>query len=432
MKKTRNYKTRNYETQLATRREFLSYGAKGAGLLALSATAPGFLVETANAIGEDAVDRDGRILVLIKLGGGNDGLNTLVPVNDGTYYDYRPKIAIPAGETLKINKDFGFHPACKGFEQLYKDGQLAVIQDVGYPNSTRSHFSGQDFYERGGGLEFSTGWLGRYLDAGSPPGQASLATTPAATHISQHLPIVLRSERPQPVFSMLSSNVKRLMQRAAAEDETAKLLRETISAVESEQNDKINYLNIAYMNALVTEEKVREVISSYKPDADYPRSGLASDLRAVAAMIASGMGTRIYSLDIGGFDTHSGQPNRHATLIGEVSSAISAFVSDLGGKKLADKVIVMPFSEFGRRPYENGSNGTDHGTNSVFFVAGGAVKGGIYGKHPTIPEDKRSDLKFTEDSIDFRQLYATILAKWLGADPEPILREKYKQLDFLA
>lgn len=160
------------------------------------------------------------------------------------------------------------------------------------------------------------------------------------------------------------------------------------------------------MNAFVTEEKVRNVISSYKAGADYPDSGLGSDMRAVAAMIAAGLGTRIYSLDLAGFDTHSNQLGRHAELMGEVSGAISAFLSDLRGKKLADKVIVMPFSEFGRRPYENGSSGTDHGTNSVFFVAGGAVKGGLYGKHPTIPKDNRSDIPFTEKSTDFRQLYA--------------------------
>ena len=147
-------KNRKEPRQVATRREFLSYGAKSAGLVAPGSAAPGFLVNTAQAIGEEASDKDQRILVLIKLGGGNDGLNTLVPVNDRTYYKYRPNLAIPKEEALMIDEDFGFHPAAEGFQRLFGDGQLAVIQDVGYPNSTRSHFSGQDFYERGGGLEF--------------------------------------------------------------------------------------------------------------------------------------------------------------------------------------------------------------------------------------------------------------------------------------
>ncbi|HJM62161.1 MAG: DUF1501 domain-containing protein [Roseibacillus sp.] len=418
--------------RIATRREFLSSGAKSAGLVALGSSAPGFLVNTAHAIGEEATDKDGRILVLIKLGGGNDGLNTLVPVNDRTYYEYRPKLAIPKEEALMISEDHGFNPACTGFQRLFGEGQLAVIQDVGYPNSTRSHFSGQDFYERGGGAEYAgSGWLGRYLDAVIPPDIARKTSSPVATHISRALPIVLRSRRPQPVFSMLSSDVRRLMQRAMAKDETAELLRSTIQAADNEKNDKVDYLNIAYMNALITEEKVRTVIGNYKADANYPKSNLASDMRAVAAMISAGMGTRIYSLDTGGFDTHSNQLNRHAQLVGGISGAISSFLADLEAKKLADKVIVMPFSEFGRRPYENGSAGTDHGTNSVFFVAGGAVKGGLYGNHPSIPKDERSDLKFTKKSIDFRQLYATVLGKWLGADPEPILKGNYKPLDFL-
>ena len=415
-------KNRRSLPQAATRREFLATGSKSAGLVALGSSAPGFLVNTAQVLGEEASDKDRHILVLIKLGGGNDGLNTLVPVNDRTYYKYRPSLAISKEDALMIHEDFGFHPASTGFERLFGDGRLAVIRDVGYPNSTRSHFSGQDFYERAGGQEYAgEGWLGRYLDTEIPPDMARKTTTPVATHISRHLPIVLRSQKPQPVFSMLSSDVRRLMKRAMAKDETAKLLRTTIASTDSEKNEKISYLGIAYMNALITEEKVRDVISNYKADAKYPRSNLASDMKAVAAMISAGMGTRIYSLDIGGFDTHSNQLARHARLMGELSGAISTFIADLEAKKLADQVIVMPFSEFGRRPYENGSAGTDHGTNSVFFVAGGAVKGGLYGKHHSIPKDQRSDIQFTKESIDFRQLYATILEKWMGADSKSIL-----------
>ena len=424
--------TRRAPRTVATRREFLSFGARGAGLVALGNAAPGFLVNTARAIGEDASDKDRRIVVLVKLAGGNDGLNTLVPVNDRTYYKYRPNLAIPKEEALMISEDFGFHPAAAGLKQLFGDGNLAVIQDVGYPNSTRSHFSGQDFYERGGGLEFvGSGWLGRYLDAVIPPDQARRSSTPAATHISRHLPIVLRSKKPQPVFSMLSSDIRRLMQRAMAKDETAELLRNTIEAAGKEKNQMVDYLSVAYMNALITEEKVRDVIRDYKADTEYPQSNLAADMRAVAAMISAGMGTRIYSVEIGGFDTHSNQDTRHTQLLTELSGALSSFLADLEGKKLADQVLVMPFSEFGRRPYENGSAGTDHGSNSVFFVAGGAVNGGLYGKHPSIPKDQRSDLQFTKKSIDFRQLYATVLGKWLGADPKPILNEDYEQLEFL-
>jgi len=415
-----------------TRREFLSLSAHGTGLVALSAMAPGFLADTVRALGADAADKDGKIIVMIKLAGGCDGLNSVVPVNDDTYYDFRPQISIPKSDTLKIDDDFGFNPTMTGFDKLFKEGDLAIYRDVGYPNSTHSHFSGQDFYERGGGFEFSgSGWLGRFLDAECPPDLAMKSPKPVATHISRYLPITLRSKTPQPIFSMLSSDVKRLMQRAVEEDAAARLLKEVVTTATDEKNEKIKYLNMAYMNAIVTEEKVRDVIANYQPDTEYGDYKLASDMRAVAAMISADMGNRVYSLDLGGFDTHSNHVQRHGELMGEVAGAIESFVTDLKAKKLGDKVIVMPFSEFGRRPYENGSLGTDHGTNSTFFVAGESVKGGLYGTQPTLPPDKRSDIPFTKTSIDFRQMYATVLDKWLGTDADAIMGKSYDRLEFL-
>ncbi len=423
---------KNPTPELKSRREFLKFGAKGAGLLALSPYAPGFAVDTIRAAGISA-DKDGTIFVLLKLGGGNDGLNTLVPFNDDTYYDYRPNLSLKKEDTILINEDFGFHPVLTGFHELFEDGNLAVIQDVGYPNSTRSHFSGQDFYERGGGLEFvGTGWLGRHLDAECPPDQQRTSDNPNAVHISRHLPIALRTEHPQAIFSMLSSNIRTILARSVADDDTAKLLKETVEAAQGDENPSVDYLNMSYMSALVTEEKVADVLSNYKSDVEYPESNLGSDMRAVAALITSGMGTRLYSLDTGGYDTHSNQLDRHEELLTDLSGAITAFIKDLQAKKLADQVVVMPFSEFGRRPYENGSAGTDHGTQSAFFVAGTPVEGGIYGNHVTIPEDRRSDLQFTKTSIDFRQLYATVLDRWLGGNSEAILRAKYEHVDFLS
>lgn len=425
--------TRNHTTRLATRREFLSWSARGTGLAALSSWAPSFITDTVMAAGASATNKDATIFVLIKLGGGNDGLNMLIPFDDDTYYEYRPKTAVKKEDALKIHEHFGLNPVCTGFQEMFKEGHLAMFHDVGYPNSSHSHFSGQDFYERAGGLEFvGTGWLGRFLDAECPADRAKITSDPIATHISRHLPMSLNSTNPQPVFSMLSSNVKQLMQRSVKADATAQLLRKTIAAGEMETNDKVRYLNMAYMNALITEDKVRDIIANYQPDGEYPETTLANDMRAVASMIAAEMGNRVYSLEIGGFDTHANQVQRHGDLLGELSGAISAFFKDLGGKRLADKVIVMPFSEFGRRPYENGTEGTDHGSNSAFLVAGTKVKGGIYGKHPEIPKDGRSDIPFVKSSIDFRQIYATILDRWLGTKSEAILRDKYKHIEFLA
>lgn len=424
---------RSNKLSLATRREFLATGGKGVGLMALGSAAPTFLVNTVNAAGTAALDKDGRILVLIKLGGGNDGLNMLAPTGDDQYYKNRPKIAIQEKDALGIADGFGFNPAAPKYEELFKDGNMAVFHDVGYPNSTRSHFSGQDFYERGGGLEFSgTGWLGRYLDAECPQDEVRKIKHPVATHISRNLPITLRSKSPQPVFSMLSSDVGAQASRSPDSDsETAKLLKTAIFAAEREKNEKVNYLNMAYMNALITEEKVKETISSYKPDSEYPDHRLARDLKAVASLVSAEMGTRIYSLDIGGFDTHGQQLARHGDLHEELSSSISAFTKDLEAKKLSDKVIVMPFSEFGRRPYENGSAGTDHGTMSTFYAVGTGLKGGLYGTHPVLQSDGRSDAPWSDTSIDFRQLYATVLDRWLDTNSEEVMRKKYEHVDFL-
>ncbi|MFK5922558.1 MAG: DUF1501 domain-containing protein [Verrucomicrobiota bacterium] len=425
---------RSKKLSLTTRREFLSTGGAGVGLMALSSFAPSFLVDTVNAAGSAALDKDGKILVLIKLGGGNDGMNMLAPTHDDQYYKNRPKIAIPKKDALMIDENFGFNPQAPGYEELFKEGNMAVMLDVGYPNSTRSHFSGQDFYERGGGLEFSgTGWLGRYLDSECPQDQVRKINYPVATHISRNLPITLRSKSPQPVFSMLSSDIKSQASRTLdANDETSKLLKTAINAAEHEKNPKVNYLNMAYMNALITEEKVRETISSYKADSEYPDHRMARDLKAVAAMVSAEMGTRVYSLDIGGFDTHGSQLARHGDLHEELSSSINAFVKDLAAKNLSDKVIVMPYSEFGRRPYENGSGGTDHGTMSTFYVVGSGLKGGVYGTHPIIPSDGRSDAPWSDEtSTDFRQLYATVLDRWLDTNSQEVLKKEYKHLDFL-
>ncbi|MCF6311912.1 MAG: DUF1501 domain-containing protein [Verrucomicrobiales bacterium] len=427
-------KNRSKKLSLTTRREFLSTGGAGIGLMAMGAFAPSFLVDTVNAAGAAALDKDGKILVLIKLGGGNDGMNMLVPTHDDQYYKNRPKIGIAKKDALMIDENFGFNPRAPGYEELYKEGHMSVMLDVGYPNSTRSHFSGQDFYERGGGLEFSgTGWLGRYLDSECPQDQVRKINYPVATHISRNLPITLRSKSPQPVFSMLSSDIKTQAARTLdSNDDTSKLLKTAIQAAEKEENPKVNYLNMAYMNALITEEKVRDTIASYKADSPYPDHRIARDLKAVAALVASGMGTRVYSLDIGGFDTHGQQLGRHGDLHEELSSSILAFTKDLAAKKLSDKVIVMPYSEFGRRPYENGSAGTDHGTMSTFYAVGTGLNAGIFGTHPVIPSDNRSDSSWSDDtSIDFRQLYATVLDRWLDTDSKLVLNKEYKHIDFL-
>ncbi|MEO0511124.1 MAG: DUF1501 domain-containing protein [Verrucomicrobiota bacterium] len=404
-----------------TRREFIRRSSGGGlGFLAFSGVAPSFLAKSALAQ-TPGPERDRTILVVIQLAGGNDGLNTVVPHTDDNYFNLRPKLAIRKG-LLPINEDLGFNPACRKLHQLFNEGQLSIIQNVGYPNPNRSHFRSTEIWETASSSENvqREGWLGRYFDnacSGSPDEDAD----PTAVHLSDMIPQSYLSEKSHSLFGMKSSG------RFDRGTDPADLAYEKLLQAEHIEGNA-SYLQHTMMNTLVTERRVEKIISRYKPMARYPGNKLAQSLRRVAALIHADMETRVYYVSQGGYDTHSGQLSRHTRLLAELSGAMQAFQQDLVAHKKDDQVMTMTFSEFGRRPSENGSAGTDHGTAAPLFVMGSKVNGGLMGSAPDLNIGENKDLKF---STDFRSVYSSVLDRWFDADSSSILGEKFDHLPFV-
>jgi uncharacterized protein (DUF1501 family) len=400
-----------------TRREFLRQSTSGLGLIAFSSVAPAFLTHSVSAKVPKA-EKDRTILVLIQLAGGNDGLNTLVPFEDDNYYRLRPKLALPKRDLHAINDTLGFHPSCGELADLYKSGQLAVIQNVGYPNPNRSHFRSMEIWETASDSEeyLSTGWTGRYFDnycSGTP------STDPLGLNIGNELPDIFLSEREHNIFSLDPTAGRRSVGEG---------MKNAIGRTQFNSSENANFLQHTLMNALVTESKVLKSLRGYKPMVEYPENSLGRNLQKVAALIASGQETRVYFVSLGGFDTHANQLFRHRALMKELSSGMAAFQTDLEAHGLDDQVLTMTFSEFGRRPSENVSGGTDHGTAAPLFVMGSGLKGSLFGTAPDLDLQKNKDMSY---STDFRSIYSTVIDKWFAAKPETVLGKSYPGIDFI-
>lgn len=402
----------------ATRREFLRHSAGGLGLIAFSSVAPAFLTNSVMAKVPKA-EKDRSILVLIQLAGGNDGLNTVVPYEDDNYYRLRPKIGIRKNELHLLDDQLGLHPQCGELAALHNEGKLSVVQNVGYPNPNRSHFRSMEIWETGSKSDeyLTSGWLGRYFDnscSGSP------TEDPVALSVGNEMPDAFLANNEHNIFSLALGSGRR---RSVGEDMLAAMQRS-----KQAPNDNANFLQHTLMNALVTESRVQERIRGYKPMTKYPNSGLANSLKNVASLIASGQETRVYFVSLGGFDTHANQIQRHRTLMTQLSQAMHAFQKDIEAHGLEDQVLTMTFSEFGRRPSENVSGGTDHGTAAPLFVMGSNLKGSLHGKAPDLNVEKNKDLTY---STDFRSVYSTVIRKWFDADPTAVLGGSFKQIDFI-
>lgn len=405
----------------ATRRDFIKTAGKGIGLLAFSHYVPAFLTSSARAE-SPGPEKDRTILVLIQLAGGNDGLNTVIPTADDHYFKLRPTLAIKGQDALRLDDLTALHPALADLHALHGEGKVAVVQNVGYPNPNRSHFRSMDIWETASDADesVSTGWLGRYFDNacnGAPD------DSPVGIHSSQEVPQAFSGEHSHNVFGTGGQ----IRDRAGNATSRA-LLEKLIQNTDDHRNEDAGFLKHTLMDALVTERRVQRIFGEYRPDAKYPGSGVAQSLRGVAALIAGGLSTRVYFVSHGGFDTHANQAYRHRALLADLSAAMNAFQRDLEAKGLADQVLTMTFSEFGRRPMENQGGGTDHGTAAPLFVMGKRVKGGLLGTPPSLDLPKNGDLKF---STDFRQVYATVLDRWLGCPSEKVLGSKHEPLAFL-
>ena len=411
-----------------TRREFLSGGVSA---FTLGFAAPAFLSDLAMAQGANR-----RNLVVLYLSGGNDALSTIIPYNDPFYYSRRPSLAVPAGNVLQIGTDssgvvLGLHPRLTGLRQIFNQGRLAVMQRTGYRNSSRSHFLGTDIWSTANPGDVSgAGWIGRYLDRLPSPvdpliGWSTVRELPRAMMSSQvSVPAI-----PSPAAYTLNSP------NAGVEATYTRAAMTALASHLPSERPHLSLVNSSAQAAIATLDRVAQV-ASYTGTVAYPNNGLAQALRAVAGAMVRGIGTRVFWVQTGGFDTHAGQGTNlangtYANLMGTLDGAIAAFYTDLVNQGLLGDTMVLQFSEFGRRISENGSQGTDHGAAASMMAIGGAVRGGIYGTsarlnptpgNPTL-ENNGGDIAF---ETDFRSVYARAIDEWLGGDSQSVLGANFR------
>jgi uncharacterized protein (DUF1501 family) len=377
-----------------------------------------------------------RTLIVVQLAGGNDGLNTIVPVTDtayGLYRGSRPNLAIPQSQLLTLDGQVGMNPALKDLYPFWQSKKLAIVDGVGYPNPNLSHFVSMDIWQtldlNGQG---ATGWLGKYVaglvDKDGHPFQSlavGSALPVALSALNADVPVV---SSPQSYRLASDPAAKAASEGADARVQTLLRLYNTYPQ-SAPYAALLDMLNTTAQNAVQGSKILDQTVASYKPLAQYPATGFARGLQVLAEVIVQGLGLRVGYVTLGGFDTHANQANTQNALLAELGQGLSAFYSDLAAHNAADNVVVMTWSEFGRRVEENGNNGTDHGTAAPLFVLGNAVQGGFYGESPDLRNlDNSGNLKFT---VDFRSIYATVLDNWLGAPSSAVLGGDYGDQRFL-
>jgi uncharacterized protein (DUF1501 family) len=404
------------------RRRFLGSGA-GLSALALGGALPGLFARAAD--GAVKADRNDRVLVVVELAGGNDGLNTVIPYEDDLYHKARRTLHLAREQVQKLSDRIGLHPSMEGAARLFKDGRLAVVQGVGYPDPDRSHFRSMEIWHTASTAQPApaTGWLGRILDATFKEGDEAIR----GLSLTDSLPQALLADRlTVPVVKQMENFGTGVGDTPDADPPRAKLLRK-LSTGPTVKGEPIPFLRRQAETAYRTAAKLREAAANYQSNVEYP-GDLGAQLRRAAQAIAANLGVRVVWVSQGGYDTHSKQGPAHQALLGDLSGALAAFQKDLTHLKLADRVLVMTFSEFGRRVDENGSQGTDHGAASCLFLCGAKVKGGLVGTYPSLEKLGEGDLVHT---VDFRAVYATILERWLGCDAEKLLGGKFPRVDLL-
>jgi uncharacterized protein (DUF1501 family) len=401
---------------MATRREFL----KGSTLLGFGASVPAFLGRTARAA--DAKDRE-KILVVVQLTGGNDGLNTVIPFKHPRYAEYRPTIAIPKDKVFPIDKEIGLHPGLAAFGRLLNDHQAAaIVQGVGYPNPDQSHFRSMDIWHGAStAATISEGWVGKALKA--KPGPAFHL---AAENESAPLALAGAPKRVPSVASLADFQLKFTAANSADRGEQKKLLEDVVKP--QGQPGLLDFVQRTALDTYATSDRLAAIGKNYEPKVPYPATPFANRLKLAAQLIDADLGARIFYVTLDGFDTHSGQGGavgNHANLLTTLAEGVSAFFRDLKERGHGNRIALMTFSEFGRRAKENGSAGTDHGSGAPMLFVGGKVNAGIIGAHPDLDQLDDGNLKH---AIDFRRAYASVLEDWLKLDSKRILGEKFEPL----
>jgi uncharacterized protein (DUF1501 family) len=435
---------------MLTRRRFLERSLKGSSLVALGPTVPGFLAASARAAepGKDT------ILVVVELTGGNDGLNTVVPYADDLYHAARPTLRLSKEQVVRVDDHVGLNPGMRSFEKLLADGRLAIVQGVGYPNPDRSHFQSMDIWQTADpARKVGGGWLGRGLDAVRVrPGQIP------GIHVgAQQLPLALRGSAtgvptihptrpydlelgPQPsnnsgyVAPVATPGGRPAGPPTDKHQAARRALIEDLARLAPAGDDVRQFVRRTSLQTYATIEELRKVTSAGGPPnrPGFPNGNgeLARNLTLVANLVAAGFGTRLFYVSHGGFDTHANQLQHHQQLLQQLADAVTGFFTQLDRSGQSKRVVLMTFSEFGRRVQENGSRGTDHGAASCLFVAGPGVKGGVVGEHPRLAPD-RLDAGDLRHHTDFRRVYAALLDHWLECDSAAVLGGAFEPLPLI-
>jgi uncharacterized protein (DUF1501 family) len=406
------------------RREFLKVAAAGSSLVAFDSILPSFLGRTAAQA--PAADRPGgrdTILVVVQLTGGNDGLNTVIPFNDADYARLRPTLR--QTNYHRINDRVALHSSMNGLHALLQDNAVCVVQGVGYPNPSQSHFRSMDIWQAAStAADLNEGWVGK-----------ALRHIPAATsfHLANQneaAPLALTGAPARvPSIGTLEDFQLRLeASNAGDRRQQRELLERASNPGGAGQPGLLDFVQRTAVQTYASSRRLQEIGRNYQPRSTYPNSALANHLKLAAQLIDAGLGARLFYVTLDGFDTHAGQAGPHANLLRDVSDSITAFYRDMAARGHQDRLLVMTFSEFGRRARENGSRGTDHGSGAPMILVGGKVKAGVVGAHPSLTALEDGNLRH---HTDFRQVYAAILDQWLGVPSRQILGQEFRAAEVL-
>ncbi|MEM8526382.1 MAG: DUF1501 domain-containing protein [Bacteroidota bacterium] len=360
--------------------------------------------------------RSEKILVVIQLSGGNDGLNTIIPYRNDVYYKKRPTLAIGKDEVLKVEEELGFNPSLAALQPLYENGEMTVINSVGYPNPDRSHFRSMDIWHTGSGSEdyWATGWLGRYLDSNC----MNCLSPHHMLELDESLSLAMKGEQRS---GFAAENINQL-QRITKN----RFLKAAAKHEHHHEEENIAYLYKTMIETQQSANYLYEKSKVHKSTVDYPQDAFGKDLKQIAELITADTDTRIYYVSLSGFDTHAFQKNPQNRSLKGYADGVAAFINDLKSNDLFNDVTILTFSEFGRRVKQNASGGTDHGTaNNVFVMSGNLKNAGFYNAAPDLTDLENGDLKF---EIDFRRVYSSLLEDWLNADASQVLNGRFDKL----
>jgi uncharacterized protein (DUF1501 family) len=374
-------------------------------------------------------------LVVIELAGGCDGLNTIVPYTNDFYYRERPTLAIDPQSVLPLDDQLGFHPSLTSFKELYDSGNMAIVQGVGYPNPNRSHFRSRDIWHTAEAEEIGTnGWLAKYFD--SLQGSGSLQ----GINIGGRVPKAMISESgSSPSISSIDTYQLPTDRRYPGDQANKNAIFQSILSEPPTLFPPFQeYVTQTVLDATFSSAEILEGQENYNSTTEYPDTAFAGNLKTIAQIIAADIGATVFYATISGFDTHASQVDptdpqvgTHSDLLGTVSSAVKAFWDDIREMGRENDVLIMSFSEFGRRVSENASDGTDHGTANQMFLFGETINPGLYGEQPSLDPQDLDSIGDLLHNVDFRSVYSTVLGNWLEVDPVPLIGESWPLLPIL-